>query len=467
MKRIPAARQTASVPPTVVAPTAPCTAAAARSRGPTFRAEASKRSSSVLGEADHDLAVEHADRRRHGAARADARPRTRARPRRPRRAGSRARRASSRARRRRGPRRARRAPRPRSGSRHRPELRAAAGGRLEPERGAADEEAGRERVARAGRVDDLGRRGRERPRRRRRSRLRRASRPSSRRASPNASRSRSSAKTRSGASGARPLAERVVDRGPRAEVERDARARRAGELGRAQRRGRDRLAVERVAGDVERVALEPRRRRARPPGAPVAEPRSEAIERSPPAASETTTPVRPSAGPATSTPRAAELARRELAGRVGAALADEARLGAERRRPRGHVRGLPAGADERLRRPVGAGDERPVEADDHVEEEVAEGRHAHASDLTLDDRGRPAAAHPAPLVRARRPRRRGGRDRDRAPPADARAGRATPPPGSPRSRTRRATSRSSAARRSAAARRGEAGAPAGIARRRW
>ena len=36
--RIPAARQTASVPPTVVAPTAPCTAAAARSRGPTLRA---------------------------------------------------------------------------------------------------------------------------------------------------------------------------------------------------------------------------------------------------------------------------------------------------------------------------------------------------------------------------------------------------------------------------------------------
>ena len=44
---IPAALQTASVPPTVVAPTAPCTAAAARSRGPTLRADASKRASSA------------------------------------------------------------------------------------------------------------------------------------------------------------------------------------------------------------------------------------------------------------------------------------------------------------------------------------------------------------------------------------------------------------------------------------
>ena len=44
--RIPSARATASVPPTVVAPTAPCATAAARSRGPTFRASASKRPSS-------------------------------------------------------------------------------------------------------------------------------------------------------------------------------------------------------------------------------------------------------------------------------------------------------------------------------------------------------------------------------------------------------------------------------------
>src|SRR5439155_3648217 len=47
MNPIPAERQAASVPPAVVAPTAPCTAQAARSRGPTLRASAVKRSSSA------------------------------------------------------------------------------------------------------------------------------------------------------------------------------------------------------------------------------------------------------------------------------------------------------------------------------------------------------------------------------------------------------------------------------------
>ena len=46
MKWMPAALQTASVPPTVVAPTAPCTTAAARSRGPSLRADSSNRASS-------------------------------------------------------------------------------------------------------------------------------------------------------------------------------------------------------------------------------------------------------------------------------------------------------------------------------------------------------------------------------------------------------------------------------------
>ena len=45
MKPMPAARQAASVPPTVVAPTAPWTTQAARSRGPTLRASAVNRSS--------------------------------------------------------------------------------------------------------------------------------------------------------------------------------------------------------------------------------------------------------------------------------------------------------------------------------------------------------------------------------------------------------------------------------------
>ena len=46
MNEMPAARATASVPPTVVAPTARCSTATARSRGPILRADASKRASS-------------------------------------------------------------------------------------------------------------------------------------------------------------------------------------------------------------------------------------------------------------------------------------------------------------------------------------------------------------------------------------------------------------------------------------
>ena len=68
MKRIPAALQTASVPPTVVAPSAPCTTATARSRGPSLRADGVEARELVLGQPDADLAVEHADRRRHRAA---------------------------------------------------------------------------------------------------------------------------------------------------------------------------------------------------------------------------------------------------------------------------------------------------------------------------------------------------------------------------------------------------------------
>ena len=46
MNRMPTIRATASTPPTVVAPTSPATAHAARSRGPSFLASESKRSSS-------------------------------------------------------------------------------------------------------------------------------------------------------------------------------------------------------------------------------------------------------------------------------------------------------------------------------------------------------------------------------------------------------------------------------------
>ena len=60
------------MPPTVVAPTAPCTTAAARSRGPTLRASGVKRAEFVLAESDAEAAVEDADRGRHRAGRPHA-----------------------------------------------------------------------------------------------------------------------------------------------------------------------------------------------------------------------------------------------------------------------------------------------------------------------------------------------------------------------------------------------------------
>ncbi len=67
MKRIPTARATASVPPTVVAPTAPWTAAAPRSRGPDLARGGVEASELLLRQPDAHLAVEDADRRRDGA----------------------------------------------------------------------------------------------------------------------------------------------------------------------------------------------------------------------------------------------------------------------------------------------------------------------------------------------------------------------------------------------------------------
>ena len=67
---MPVARATASVPPTVVAPIAPWTAAAARSRGPTLRANGAEASELLLGQPDAHLPVEDSDRRRDRACRA-------------------------------------------------------------------------------------------------------------------------------------------------------------------------------------------------------------------------------------------------------------------------------------------------------------------------------------------------------------------------------------------------------------
>ena len=71
MKRMPTAAAAASVPPTVVAPTAPCTAQGARSRGPSLRAAGGEALELLGGEADHDTAVEHPDGGGHGARGAD------------------------------------------------------------------------------------------------------------------------------------------------------------------------------------------------------------------------------------------------------------------------------------------------------------------------------------------------------------------------------------------------------------
>ena len=162
-----AAAATVSVPPTVVAPTAPCTAQAARSRGPSLRASGVNRSSSSAVEADRESSRRG---RRSWPARHPQRappPRSPARPPLPAGRGTRARRASSRARRRgassssavrnlvgdgeeiehhvtldQGH---------RAGSLH------AARRRFEREGGAADEPSRRQRVAGAGRVDDRAR----------------------------------------------------------------------------------------------------------------------------------------------------------------------------------------------------------------------------------------------------------------------------------------------------------------------
>ena len=70
MKRIPASRAAASVPPTVVAPSAPCATQAARSRGPALRASGAGLAEALellRREPDDDRAVEHADRCGHGS----------------------------------------------------------------------------------------------------------------------------------------------------------------------------------------------------------------------------------------------------------------------------------------------------------------------------------------------------------------------------------------------------------------
>ena len=135
--------------------------------------------------------------------------------------------------------------------------------------------------------------------------------------------------------------------------------------------------MQRVAGQVQRVAVEPRRvelvrpelRRDAAVGGHRAVARGG--DRDDDAGASLDRPGDLDAAPA-------QLARDELAGRVGAALADEA---APRRRapPPTRRRSRPGRRRRRASSPTrsSSGDERPVEAHDHVEEQVAERRHAH------------------------------------------------------------------------------------------
>ena len=244
------------------------------------------------------------------------------------------------------------------------------------------------------------------------------------------SRSRSFAKTTSGASARTRDAERRRRQRPRREVERDLCAGGASELA-PPAAPRTRSARDAARSPTRGAASQSEPRRLELVGeSSGAAPRSETIVRSPAAAIATTTPLRPSAGPATSTPRPRSSARDELPCRVAAALRDEARLCAERRGPRGDVRGLPAGADARRRR--------------RGRRRATSGRRGwtitsrsrspsvsqpHRTMLVMDGEDGASRRRADPLVRARRGRRRRRRDRRRTPatprsrrPRDAPAG---------------------------------------------
>jgi hypothetical protein len=83
-----------------------------------------------------------------------------------------------------------------------------------------------------------------------------------------------------------------------------------------------------------------------------------------------------------------DLLRHELARSVVAAPADHAGRGAELDRPGGDVRGLPPGSGPCQRRGVAVGGRRGGGADDHVEEQVAEGADQHAYNRFMDGQER-------------------------------------------------------------------------------
>ena len=170
----------------------------------------------------------------------------------------------------------------------------------------------------------------------------------------------------------------VADGAPRRQVDADPSTRGAGELDRTKGSAAHRLDHQRVAGDVQVIAVrEPCRvdlvgaqvsRRAAVGGhRAVAFGRDEGADRA-------RAPLdRPDDVDAVGCePRADELARV-----VGAGLPDEACRGAQLRDPRRHVRRLPAGPDPNLRVGIPSVGNRPGEPDDDVEGQVAEGADEH------------------------------------------------------------------------------------------
>ena len=145
---------------------------------------------------------------------------------------------------------------------------------------------------------------------------------------------------------------------------------------------------------------------------------------------------------------ALEPAGGDPAGLVVRPLADEARLPAELRHPRGDVRRLAAGPEPGRRVRVRSLGERLAEPDDHVQEQVAE-RDDHAYHRPMDGEHGGGARELAPSSSVPR----SARQRPSPPPAGCarRSASARPRPGSLHSRRRRATassSRASATRRS-------------------
>ena len=178
-------------------------------------------------------------------------------------------------------------------------------------------------------------------------------------------------------------------------------------------------------------------------------PRSEAIDRSPPEAIETTTP-RPVDGPAhSSTPCAASARGRDVRPRRRRACP---RIGPPRRSCAAHAATFAAWPPAPTRVVAGRsspGSERRVQLDDDVEDQVAERGQQHAYDARMDEPKRRTRSRA--LVRARR--------RPSAPPARSRPLRRLRRPSRarargpdwPRSRTPRASSRWSSVRRRAIA----------------